>query len=282
MASAMLGVPASNLSGSSVHSLDAQADGLDHVAAAQEGGHGLKDGAAGPEDADAGGSQHFVAGKGQEVGINGADVDRQVGHALGAVDQEQGAGGVNPAGDVGDGVDGAQDVGHAGDAHELDPLAVGGQQAIQIVEEQPALGVEADELEPSAGGLGQELPGDEVGVVLHLGQDDDVVLADVGPAPGVGDQVDGLGGVADKDDFARAAGVDEAADLAAGVLVGLGGLFGQGVDAAVDVGVVAPVVVVHGLDDRLGFLGGGGVVQVDQGLAVDLAGQDGKVGADGL
>ena len=72
--------------------------------------------------------------------------------------------------------------------------------------------------------------------------------------------------------FSEARRADEAGDLFAGFLVALGGLHAEGVDSAMDVGVVAFVVVHEGLNDGGGFLGGGGVVQVDQRLAVDKLG----------
>ena len=60
--------------------------------------------------------------------------------------------------------------------------------------------------------LGQHEPGDDVGVVLHLGQDHDVAGAQVAAAPGVGDQVDRLGGVLGEDDLGSGSGrADEAA-----------------------------------------------------------------------
>ena len=64
--------------------------------------------------------------------------------------------------------------------------------------------------------LDEELPRDEVGVVLHLGQDDRVAAGDVAPAPRVGDEVDRLGRVAGEDDLVAVGGVDEAADLGPG------------------------------------------------------------------
>src|SRR5690606_38683075 len=56
----------------------------------------------------------------------------------------------------------------------------------------------------------------------------------------------------------------------------LGGPVGEGVGAAVDIGVVVAVVVADRLDHRLGFLHGGGVVEVHQRLAVDLLIQNRK------
>ena len=61
-----------------------------------------------------------------------------------------------------------------------------------------------------AGRLRDELPGDEVRVVLELGDDDDVARPEVLEPPRVRDEVDRLGRVADEDDLARARRVDEA------------------------------------------------------------------------
>ena len=67
---------------------------------------------------------------------------------------------------------------------------------------------------------------------------------EVGPAPAVGDEVDGLGGVLGEDDLVLGFGrPDEPADLDAGLLVEAGRLLGDGVHAAVHVGVGGLVVV---------------------------------------
>ena len=87
--------------------------------------------------------------------------------------------------------------------------------------------------QPSALLLAQDLPGDDVGVVLHLGDEHLVALADVAPAPRVGHQVDRLGGV-EGEDRARRLPVDESGDALARALEGVGRLARQLVDAAVD------------------------------------------------
>ena len=109
-----------------------------------------------------------------------------------------------------------------------------------------------------AGPLGQLIPGHEVRVVLHLGQQDFVAGADVGVAPAPRDQIDRMGRAGGEDDLLGrggaiavgrfAGGVDEGADLFPGRLVKLVDLFGQRVDAAMDVGVM----VLVGVDDGVG------------------------------
>ena len=62
-----------------------------------------------------------------------------------------------------------------------------------------------------------------------------------------------LGGVAGEDDLVDAAGVEEAAHRLARVLVLGGRGVGQVVQAAVHVGVLEAVGVIHGLDHGRGF-----------------------------
>ena len=49
-----------------------------------------------------------------------------------------------------------------------------------------------------------------------------------------------------------------------------------------DVGMLVPVILGHGLDDREGLLGAGGVVQIDQGPTPSRIVQDRELDADGL
>ena len=117
-------------------------------------------------------------------------------------------------------------------------------------------------------------------MVLHLGEEDPVAGADVGVAPGPGDQVDRLGRVADEDDLAAVGGADVVGDGRPRPLVGVGRLRGEGVGAAVDVGVVAALVAVDRLDRGQHPLGAGAAVEVGDRLPVDLALQRREGGAD--
>src|SRR6202165_5605926 len=116
-------------------------------------------------------------------------------------------------------------------------------------------------------------------MVLHLGQQDPIATTDIHPAPGVAHQVDGLGGVAGEDDLLDGGGVDEGGHPLTCRLVGGRRLLADGVDAAMRVGVVAAVVVVHDVDHGRRLLRGGGAVEVDQRLAVDSAAENREVGS---
>ena len=132
---------------------------------------------------------------------------------------------------------------------ERDELRLEPQQDLEDVEAEDAVVGDRDELEVAVLLLDEELPRDEVGVVLHLGQDDRVAAADVPPAPRVGDEVDRLGRVAGEDDLVAVGRVDEPRDPRPGLLVRGGRLLADRVDPAVDVGVVLAVVVGDGIDD---------------------------------
>ena len=140
----------------------------------------------------------------------------------------------------------------------------------------------------AAGSLGRLIPGHEIRVVLHL--------AGRISSPGrrlaspqlratrlmecVVPEVKTICSVVAGLSSSRAAGrVEECPHLFPGGLVERVGLFGQHVDAAMDVRVVLPVDIHKGVDHLPRPLGGGRVVEVDQRhVGMDLAAEDGKIG----
>ena len=235
----MSGVPASNFHGHVVPLGPAEVHLADHVAAAHERRHRVEDRLAAPQDARAGRGEHLVPAEHVEVAADRRHVDRDVRHRLGAVDEDQRAGLVGLAGHLLDRVDRAQRVRHVG---ERDQLRLELEQDVEHVLAQDPVVRDRDELEVRVLLLGEDLPRDEVRVVLHLGQDDHVAARDVLAAPRVGDEVDRLGRVAHEHDLVRVLRADQRGDLDPRAFPGRGRLLGQLVDAAVDVRVVAAVV----------------------------------------
>jgi hypothetical protein len=109
--------------------------------------------------------------------------------------------------------------------------------------------------------------------MLELGDDDSISGAEVGVAPGAGDEVDGLRRVADEDDLAAVGGADVVGERCPSALVRRRRLGRERVRAAVDVGVVAALVAIDRLDRSEYPLRAGAGVQVGDGPAVDLAGE---------
>ena len=270
------GSPGLELPGQVVPAGFVELDPLDHVPAAKEGRHRFEQGPSGPEHANSGRPAHLMAAEGIEVHAQFPDVDWHVRHRLRAVDQDERASSVRRLHDRLDRVDCPQRVRLMRDRQQADALEL----ALQVVELQQSLVVDAEKLEGGANLAGEQLPGDEIAVVLHLGEQDPVAGVNVRAAPAVANEVDGLGRVAGEDHFLGRGGVDEARHPLPRRLVGRRGFLADRIDAAMRIGVVAAVVVIHRVDHRSGFLRRGGTVQVNQWAPVNPPGEDGEVVAN--
>ncbi len=275
----MSGVPASNFHGNVVPLRSAEVDLADHVAAGHERRHRLEQLPPRPERARARRAEHLVPGERVEVGADRLDIDGDVRHGLCAVDQDQRAGLVGLRGHLGDRVDGAEGVRDVGERHELRLQPE--QDVEHVLAEDPVVG-DRDELEVAVHLLREELPRDEVRVVLHLGEHDRVAARDVAAAPRVGDEVDRLGGVAGEDDLVAVGGVDEPGHGGASRLERRRRPLADLVDPAMDVGRVLAVVAVERVDDDLGLLARRGRIEEDQRLAVNLRLEHREVAPDDL
>ena len=169
IASPTAGVPASNFQGISLKSLRRRWTSRIISPPDEERRHRLEQLAPRPQRARAHRGQHLVAAERVEVGAQLLDVHRHVRHGLGAVDEDEGAGGVGHLDDLADRVDRPERVADVG---ERDELGLEAEQHLEDVEAQDPVVGDRDELEVAVLLLDEELPRDEVGVVLHLGQDD--------------------------------------------------------------------------------------------------------------
>ena len=140
-----------------------------------------------------------MAGEAEEVAAQLGHVGGQVRHVLGAVDQHSAPAAWAASASWRTGRERAEHVGHGGDAQQLGPV----EQPVEVGEVERVVGGHRDEAQLDAPLLAQHQPRHEVGVVLDLGEHDDVAGGQVGPAPGVGDQVEGLGDVLGEDDAGR-------------------------------------------------------------------------------
>ena len=150
----------------------------------------------------------------------------------------------------------------------------------QFLEQQFAALVHGDDAKPGAGLLADHLPGNDVGVMFHRGDDDLIARAKPRAAEGVGDEVDRFSRPAGIDDLAVVLCVDELANFLARLFVEIGRDLAERVHAAVDVGVLRFVVALDGFENLAGFLRGRAVVEIDQGLPVGFSRQNREVGTD--
>ena len=277
MAGAIGGVPASNFAGSSAGVKRSGHTRLIMLPPPRKAGMASSSVFATIQDADAGGAEHFVAAEGEEVGTEFADVRRQVGHALGGIDEDDRAGGVRAAGDFLNRVDGAEDV---RDRCDRDHFGAVGKERIERVENQLAIIGDRDVLQNCAGALGELLPGHQIRMVLHRGDEDFVAGFDVGVAPTASDEVDASGRARGEDDFERLFCADECADFFAGRFVLIGAPFAKRVDAAVDVRVIVLVHAAKNVDHLLRSLRAGSVIEKHQRMiAVDGLLENGEIRA---
>ena len=77
------------------------------------------------------------------------------------------------------------------------------EQLLEFIQQQFAAIVDGSDAQFRALLIAQHLPGNDVGVVLHGGDEHFIACADVLPPVGLRHEVDGLGGAAHEDDLAR-------------------------------------------------------------------------------
>ncbi len=192
----MCGVPASNRAGGSRIGRLLECDLVDHRSAALPRRHRGEQLGAAPQAADAGRTVELVRGESVEVGADRGDVDGHARHRLAAVEQQQRALRVGDLGGAPGVEDRTQDVRHVG---EGDDAMLVGQHRFGGVEVDLAVAGQRHRIDFVTG----ELPGDDVAVMLELGEEDAVAAVLRQRAR---DEVDRLG---------RAAGEDELVGLAA-------------------------------------------------------------------
>ena len=232
----------------------------------------------GVEHADAGGAIRLVPREHVEVGVEVAHVDAEVHRRLAAVDKHRNAAVVRHVNDL---MHRHQRTEHVRHMRDGDQLGARRQKPFELLDQQfPVVG-DRRPLQDHTVTLAVEVPGYDVGVMLHDRQDDLVTLSNAGEKR-IRDKVDGCRGVLREDDLIGTAGVEEAACHLTRVFELLRRGVRQVVQAAMNVGVFEAIDMVHRLDHGARLLRRGGVVEIDERLAVDLAIKDREVGANAL
>lgn len=122
-----------------------------------------------PEDADAGGGVDFVAGEDEEIGVELLDVDVEMGHGLGGVDEGEGVIFFRGGDHFRDWVDGAKGVGNPGEGEDF---CFRGEQCREGMLVEDAVVITGDDGDFGVVALGEHLPWDDVGVVFEGGDED--------------------------------------------------------------------------------------------------------------
>src|ERR1700760_2293627 len=161
-----------------------------------------------------------------------------------------------------------------------DNLCLRRQQLFKLVEQKLALVVDRSYAQLCAFFFTQQLPGNNVGMVLQSRDQNFITTTDVLTAIRLRHQVDGFRGAANKDDLFAVSRIQELARRFPNIFIMLRGPFRKRVNAAVNIGIVVAIITFQRFHYRQRLLRGGGVVKINQRLAVYLLVQNRKVFAD--
>ena len=200
-----------------------------------------------------------MAGEGEEIRAQLLHVHRHVRRALRAVHDHDRALFVRHGGDLLHRVLPAEDVRHLRHGDDLRAL---GNERFNLLKIHAAIRRALDKFQLRAGLAADHLPRQQIAVVLHDGHEHLIARLDVRQAVAVGDEIQALGRVAGKDDLARRLCADEAAHRLARLLINIGRLDTQRIQAAQRVCVVAAVEIRHCIEHTLRALGRGCVVDI--------------------
>ena len=124
-----------------------------------------------------------------------------------------------------------------------------------------------------------EVPGDDVGVMLHHAQHDLIARADVREAKARGDEIDRLRRRSRENDLLVRTGVDEPPHGLPGRLIRLGRRIREIVQAPMHIRIFVLIGVSQAIDHLLRLLGRGGVIQIDKRLPIGSLGEDREIRA---
>ncbi len=191
-----------------------------------------------------------MAGRDVEIAIQRLHVDDFVDAALAAVDQHFRADGMGEPDDFGDRRHRAQHIGHMGDS---DKLGFFRQQLGECSEIETVVGRQRRPQDLDALALAQKMPGHDIGVMLHLRNDDLVAFTEF-RSKARGDEIDRLRAALGEDDFLDLPCVHETAGGFARLLEHDGRFVGKKMRAAMDVGVGVGIGRQDSVEHNFGLL----------------------------
>ena len=117
-------------------------------------------------------------------------------------------------------------------------------------------------------------------MMLHRRDQDFITCFKIWATIALGDQLDGLGGAAHKNHFMGASGIDESSDLLPCLLEKIRRALTEGMNTAMDIGLIRAVDLTDAVNHTEGFLGRGRIIKIDQWMAVNAFSEDGELLAD--
>ena len=165
------------------------------------------------------------------------------------------------------------------DGHHAGTLV---QKRIQLLGHQATPIVKGQNTNLSTTSLGHSLPRHDIGVVLHLADNNVIALVQEPFAPGIGYGIDRSGSTRSKDNLLARCGTNECAHALTSLLVELGSLRRELMHTTMYIGILLAVQTIHRLDNALGLLCRCTTIEIDERLAVYRALQNGEISAYAL
>ncbi|AEW73302.1 hypothetical protein EcWSU1_01864 [Enterobacter ludwigii] len=251
-----------------------ETDGRDHRAAPFPRWHRLQNIFFHVQHANPGRPIELVPGEDVEIAVQRLDVDRVVHDRLRTINQHLRASLVGFLDNRCHRVLGSQHVRNLGHGHQPRTRI---QQRVELLKLEGAINIQWDHPQLRTDTLTEHLPRHDIGMVLHLGDDDVIPRVDLRVAPAVGNKVDPLGGTTHKHQFLWRACIEESGDLGTHIFHTLGRLRTHGVDTPVHGGITVAVEFRFRFDHLIRFLRAGRTVQIRQGQTVHFTGQNRKI-----
>src|SRR5262249_20335415 len=192
----------------------------DHVSAALERGHLLQQSGFAVQDANSGGAVHLVSGKGVEVTVQSLHVDFKMGHSLCTIDQYRNTFLVCQLYNLADRIQGPKRI---RDVCDRDDLCAGCEECFKLGKQQLATIIDGSDPQLCASFLAQNLPGHDVRMMLHGGDQHFIATLNMSAAIGLGHQVNRFRCTPNEDDFTHLRGIHKPLHRPASLLV----LFGR-------------------------------------------------------
>ena len=125
----------------------------------------------------------------------------------------------------------------------------------------------------------QKMPWNDVGMMLHNGENNLVTGLNFRHQIALCHQIHGCRAARGEDNLVHALGVQKRSRLFAGSLIGIRRFVRQVMKTPMHIGIARLVTLIHRFQNLARLLGRSAIVQINQRLSMHLGGQKGKIGA---
>ena len=216
-----------------------------------------------------------MSAKGEKVAIHRLNIHLEMRCTLGSIHQYGDIVGVSYLDNLLNRINCSKYVAHMGHADDLGLLR---DQPFQLIEAEQTIIGNRDMLHHNATLHGLKLPTDDVGMVLHLSDNDLIASLHLTLAERTSHKVNGLGSASCKNDLLNLAGIDKLTHFLASGLMQIGSLLREVMHPTMHIGIHIEVLIPHGVEHHERLLRGGRIVEIDQRFAIDLARQNREIG----